>query len=180
MNERIVLLTGPPGAGKGTQARIFASRHGWYTFSIGQLLRDTVSPEIKKRMNEGDLLPKEHVVSLVIEEIDSHPGPVLVDGFPRRLDQAEEFDRVMKEKGRSEFTVLFMTVDEKESWNRIMDRKRADDKREVWEARWQEYYEHTVPAVEYYREKDNIVEVDGNVSIEEVAKAIEDRLINAP
>lgn len=173
MGKRTVLLTGPPGAGKGTQARIFASHHGWYAFSIGQLLRDTVDPEIKKRMDAGDLLPTQHVTRLVLEEIKQHANSIIVDGFPRRLDQSEEFDRMAGEYNVSDYTVVLLTVSKETSWQRVSDRNREDDSREAWQHRWQEYYDHTVPAVEYCRKQGVVCEIDGNGSIEDVTRAME-------
>lgn len=176
MNRSPVLLTGPPGAGKGTQARIFASRHGWYTFSIGQLLRDTADPEIRSIMDAGDLLPTEHVTRLVIEEIEQHTEPVIVDGFPRRLDQSREFDRRAGEHGIKDYVVVLLDVDTETSWQRIKDRGRKDDEYTAWQHRWQEYYEHTEPAIEYCRQHNTLTEIDGTDSIEDVTRAMESAL----
>lgn len=172
MNKQILLLTGPPGAGKGTQAEIFASRHNWYTFSIGQLLRDTADPEVRKLMDAGDLLPKEHVARLVIDEINNSSKSVIVDGYPRRLDQIEEFDRLMEQ--HKDYLVIALQVTQEVSWQRIMDRHRPDDEHNVWQHRWQEYYDHTVPAIEYCREQGKLREIDGNGSIESVTSAMEE------
>lgn len=173
MDKHIILLTGPPGAGKGTQSRILASRHRWHAFSIGQLLRETVDPEIKRLMDAGELLPTEHVTRVVVEEIQQHDTSVIVDGFPRRLDQSQEFGRIAPDYDISAYTVVALDVDKDESWQRIQDRGRTDDNREAWENRWQEYYEHTEPAIDYCRQHGVLVEVDGGNNIEHVTRDLE-------
>lgn len=173
MDTYTLLITGPPGAGKGTQAKVLASQYGWYAFSIGQILRDTADPAIRKIMNAGDLLPTEHVTRLVMEEIDTSSHPVAVDGFPRRLDQAREFESLARANPSLDYVVVLITIDEDVSWQRVMDRERADDTYEVWQHRWQEYYDHTVPAAEYCRQLGKLHHVDGNRSVEEVTRAVE-------
>lgn len=171
----IVLLTGPPGGGKGTQADLVAERYGWRTFSVGQLLRDSAPPEVRAKMNAGDLLPKEQVVGLVMAEIVASDRSVLVDGFPRRLDQAHEFDRLAQQR-HLEFVVAALLVSEQESWRRVSERGRDDDARTSWEHRWQEYQEHTEPAIEHYRERGQLRAVNGEGSVEAVATELRDVL----
>lgn len=172
MSKRITLLTGPPGAGKGTQAKLVAENLGWQTFSVGAILRDTAPPEIKEIMNSGKLLPAAEVVKLVVGEIQVADRPVLVDGFPRRLDQAEAFDQHVHDLGIEPVKVLFLTIDKEESWHRLAQRGRKDDERETWQKRWIEYEEKTLSAVEYYRQKGQLIEVDGSGGIAEVQNMI--------
>jgi adenylate kinase len=173
MSRCVVLITGPPGAGKGTQSRILASRHGWHTFSIGQLLRDTADPDIKQKIDAGNLLPTEHVTRLVMEEIQRQEVSVVVDGFPRRLDQSREFNRIAPDYDINTYTVVALQVDEEESWQRVKDRGREDDERAAWEHRWDEYYQHTVPAIEHARQGGVLTEIDGHDDIETVTRALE-------
>lgn len=171
-----VLLTGPPGAGKGTQAELFARHHGWYTFSVGQLLRDTADPAIRQKMDAGDLLSREHVVGLVLDTIQGQSGSVLVDGFPRRLDQSQAFTELAASRGVEEYLVVVLYVDQTESWQRVSQRGRKDDEQVAWEHRWQEYHEHTEPAIEYHRKFGNLIEIDGTGSVEEVQQRLEEQL----
>ncbi len=168
-NQTIVLLTGPPGAGKGTQSSIVSERYGWHVFSVGQILRTTTSPHIKSKIDSGVLLPKEEVVSLVVDEIKKEDGPVLVDGFPRRLDQIEAFAAIAQERQIDSYLVVLLFVNEEESWGRVSGRGRVDDKRSAWEYRWEEYYQHTQPAVDRCDDMGILSRVDGSGNVEAVA-----------
>lgn len=179
MSKRITLLTGPPGAGKGTQAGLIADSLDWHAFSVGAILRDTASPDIKVIMNSGKLLPAEEVVELVIKEIEESDRPALVDGFPRRLDQAIEFDAKAQEMGWPTAQVVFLAIDKSQSWSRLLKRGRDDDARAAWEERWREYEEKTLEAVEHYRGTGRLIEIDGSGDIKTVHKLIEKEL-NAP
>ncbi|MEX0668328.1 MAG: nucleoside monophosphate kinase [Candidatus Saccharimonadales bacterium] len=176
MMQRIILLTGPPGAGKGTQAQILASNNDWLTFSVGELLRNSQDENIKEAINRGDLLSAEQIDDLVIKEVVKHHSTVIVDGFPRKLDQAKGFDQLVKVNGLDLPILIYLHIDEEESWRRISDRGRKDDDRDIWQRRWDEYRSQTVPAVEYYREKDRLLDIDGSKSINEVNKQIQEAL----
>lgn len=175
-SPRTVLLTGPPGAGKGTQSSLMAERHGWYVFSVGQLLRDTAPPHIKAKIDAGTLLPKDEVISLVVGEIKDKTQLVLVDGFPRRLDQIEAFDEIVCQQEVGDYSVVLISVDRDESWQRVMARGRNDDSRSAWEHRWNEYYEHTQPAIEWCKKQGKLLEVDGSGSVEEVYQRLKKAL----
>ncbi|MEX0748425.1 MAG: nucleoside monophosphate kinase [Candidatus Saccharimonadales bacterium] len=173
-SKRIVLLTGPPGAGKGTQAELLAARRGWDNFSIGQLLRETVSGEIRTMVESGQLLPAKEVVQLVFDQLASSSGPVIVDGFPRRLDQAQEFEVTRARLGYQVPLVIHLYITAEESWNRLISRGRVDDARVVWERRWEEYTAKTLPAVAFYKSSANLIEVDGSGDIPTVAELVEE------
>lgn len=172
-DKRIIMLTGPPGAGKGTQARIISKRHGWHSFSIGEILRQTADPEIKAIMDAGTLLPAEQVVGIVVDELRRSPRGVVVDGFPRRLDQAEAFDEVVDRLNLPAPEVIFVHIDKDESWRRVKGRGRVDDEHLRWEHRWQEYSDKTLPAIDYCRQNGILTEVDGSGNVEEVTRLIE-------
>ena len=173
--KQIILLTGPPGAGKGTQAEMLAEKHGMRTFSVGALLRASEDVEIKRLVNSGVLLPAETTVKLVVDEINSDERSVIVDGFPRRVDQAEQFDRYAAEH-EFDFLVVVLMISQDESWDRVKARGRADDARETWEFRWREYYEHTQPSIDRYHGTDKLREIDGGGPVEEVTATIEEVL----
>ena len=176
INKNIVLLTGPPGAGKGTQSSIVADNFGWHVFSVGQLLRDTAPPRIKAMVDSGILLPKEEVVNLVLDEIKKEDGPVLVDGFPRRLDQIEAFAEMAQERQIGNYSVVLLFVNEDESWGRVSGRGRVDDERSAWEHRWKEYYQHTRPAVDKCDDMGILSKVDGSGNVEDVADRMQEAL----
>lgn len=175
-DKRIVLLTGPPGAGKGTQAKILSRHYGWHSFSIGGILRQTADPRIRAIMDAGELLPAEHVVEIVKGELSHSDKGAVVDGFPRSLDQAEAFDRMIETDNLPRPEVIFIDIDKKTSWQRIKDRGRVDDEPTRWEYRWQEYRQKTIPAIDYCRRRGFLAEIDGSGTIEEVAALIEDVL----
>lgn len=170
--KQAVLLTGPPGAGKGTQAKYLQQQHGWYAFSVGQILRDTADPDIRARMDAGELLSQEHVVGIVIRTICQHKQSVVIDGFPRRLDQAQAFEEQAPAAEVESYLVIALEVDKHVSWQRVAGRGRNDDMYQAWEHRWQEYYEHTVPAIEHHRQAGNLVCIDGRGSVESVQQRI--------
>ncbi|MEX0934240.1 MAG: nucleoside monophosphate kinase [Candidatus Saccharimonadales bacterium] len=174
--QRIILLTGPPGSGKGTQAQILASNNNWLTFSVGELLRNSSDESIKEAVNKGDLLSAEIIDDLVIKEVIKHQGTVIVDGFPRRLDQAKGFDELVEANGLDLPILIYLHIDEEESWRRISNRGRKDDDRNVWQRRWDEYRSQTVPAVEHYRHKGRLLDINGSKPIDEVNKQIQEAL----
>lgn len=193
---RLILL-GPPGAGKGTQAQRLVERHAIVQLSTGDMLRAAVAAgtEIGKKakavMDAGQLVSDEIVIGIVadrIEEPDARRGFIL-DGFPRTAAQAEALDRMLKSKGIGLDAVVEFKVDESALLGRIEKRAaetiaaggtvRADDNAEALKKRLDAYREQTAPLVDYYRHTGDLVTVDGMASIETVAQAIDDLLAKA-
>jgi adenylate kinase len=190
---RLILL-GPPGAGKGTQAQRLVQKHGLVQLSTGDMLRAAVKAgtpvgrKAKDVMDRGELVPDDVVVAIVadrIEEPDAHKGFIL-DGFPRTVPQAEALDRMLAAKGLSLDAVIELRVDEKILASRVEKRVaemrargesvRADDNPESLKTRLAAYRAQTEPLVAYYAGKGMLAAVDGMATIPEVEAAIDELL----
>src|SRR4029077_20717508 len=189
---RLILL-GPPGAGKGTQAQRLIAKHEIVQLSTGDMLRAAVAAgtpvglRAKSIMDRGELVPDDVVVAIVAERIDqpdAKPGFVL-DGFPRTVPQAQALENLLMERGLKLDAVIELKVDEGILLRRIEKRVadmtargekvRADDTPEVLKGRLATYRAQTAPLVDYYAAKGLLKSVDGMASIDEVTAAI-DRL----
>jgi adenylate kinase len=173
---RVVLL-GPPGAGKGTQARTLSERLGVPAISTGDMLREAVAEgsELGRRvqgiMASGALVDDATMAEVVRERLgkpDTREG-FLLDGYPRTLPQAETLEGILRDAGLSLVTVLLLEVPEDELVRRTLLRGRADDREEVVRERLQVYREKTEPLIGYYRERRLLRQIDGNRPAEEVA-----------
>lgn len=192
---RLILL-GPPGAGKGTQAQHIVERHGVVQLSTGDMLRAAVKAgtpvglKAKDIMASGGLVPDEVVVGIIadrIEEPDAKNGFIL-DGFPRTVPQAEALDKLLKSKGLALDAVIELRVNEGALLRRVETRiaemkargeaVRADDTPEVLSQRLANYRAQTEPLVDYYGEKRKLATIDGMKSIEEVTADIK-RVLDA-
>jgi adenylate kinase len=187
---RLILL-GPPGAGKGTQAQQLVAKYGIVQLSTGDILRAAIRAgtpigrQAQKIIAGGDLVPDDLVVGIVEERIaqpDARKGFVL-DGFPRTLPQAVALDRMLRAKGLVLDAVLELRVDEAALLERIEARVaqmrargeplREDDNADVLRTRLKTYRELTAPLIAHYRQHGLLRTVNGMASIEEVAAAID-------
>jgi adenylate kinase len=191
---RLILL-GPPGAGKGTQAQRLVAKHGIVQLSTGDMLRAAVAAgtpvglRAKAIMDRGELVPDEVVVAIIADRIgqaDAKRGFVL-DGFPRTVPQAEALDRLLAERGLDLDGVIELKVDEgillKRIEKRVKDmtargeKVRADDNPEVLKGRLTAYRAQTAPLTHHYAAMGMVKTVDGMAPIDEVTDAI-DRLLS--
>jgi adenylate kinase len=179
---RLVLL-GPPGAGKGTQAAVLSEKLGVPHISTGDLFRANIGEktplgiEAKKYLDAGDLVPSELTVDMVrsrLAEPDAVNG-FLLDGFPRSVGQAEALVGILADLGAELDAVLSFVVDEDVVVERMLARGREDDKEDVIRNRLKVYRDETAPLLDYYTNQ--IVTVDAIGDVEEVSaralKAIE-------
>lgn len=170
---RLVLL-GPPGAGKGTQAELLSDKLGVPHISTGNLFRANISQETplgreaQKYLDAGNLVPSDvtnRMVEARIAEPDAANGFVL-DGYPRTVDQAEALEKMLKESGRELDAVLCFVVSEEVVVQRMLGRGRGDDTEAVIRNRLRVYREETEPLLQHY--DGQVVSVDGVGEIEEV------------
>jgi adenylate kinase len=182
-----VLVLGPQGSGKGTQAKRIARAHDVPHVSTGDMFRalDEATPlgrEVNEIMERGDLVPDEITIRMIRERLgedDARRGFIL-DGFPRNLVQAEALDEMLDEIGRSLDVIFFFDLDDKTAKDRALGRARqegrTDDTPELIERRLALYHEQTEPVVEYYRTTGKLVPVHANGSIEDVSAEIQKAL----
>ena len=183
-----IILLGPPGAGKGTQAQVLVEERGLVQLSTGDMLRAAVASdsglgqEAKAVMDAGKLMPDEIVVQIIsdrISEQDCASGFIL-DGFPRTTAQAEALDKMLEEKELPLDHVIEISVDDAILIDRINARvaqtpeaeRRDDDNAETLKHRLAVYHEQTAPILPYYEGRGMLKKVDGMKSIEQVSKQI--------
>ena len=187
---RLILL-GPPGAGKGTQAQRLVEKHGIPQLSTGDMLRAAVQAgtEVGKRakavMDAGELVSDAIVNAIVAERIDQPDCAkgFILDGYPRTLVQADAVEAMLAERGIALDTVIELVVDDKALVGRIVKRAedakaagqpvRKDDNPAVFEERLREYYKKTAPLTGYYYAKGKLKTVDGMASIDAVTAEID-------
>jgi len=181
-----IILMGPPGAGKGTQAKILEETRGLKQLSTGDMLRAEIAAQsplglkVKEIMDAGSLVSDEIVIEMIshrIEQADCAKGFIL-DGFPRTVAQAEALDKMLHEKGKDLNAVIQLSVDEEALLARIEKRAaenggaRADDNAETLKKRLDAYRAQTAPILPYYEGKGMLQTVDGMADINVVTSKI--------
>lgn len=189
-----IILLGPPGAGKGTQAKLLEETRGMKQLSTGDMLRAEITAQsplgqkVKAIMDSGALVSDEIVIEMIsnrIDQPDCAKGFIL-DGFPRTVAQAEALDKMLAVKGRNLDAVIELSVDEGILLSRIQKRAaesagnvRADDNEEALKKRLGVYRDQTAPILPYYKGKGTLRQVDGMAPIDEVTNQIADILETA-
>ncbi|MGY8708294.1 adenylate kinase [Bradyrhizobium sp. 18BD] len=191
---RIILL-GPPGSGKGTQAQLLVQRYGIVQLSTGEMLRAAVAAgtpvglKAKEIMAGGGLVPDEVVVGIISDRIDQPDARngFILDGFPRTVGQAEALDELLKHKHLKLDAVIELRVNESALLSRVETRVaqmrergeevRVDDTPEVLTKRLASYRSQTEPLIHYYSERRKLSTIDGMMAIDEVTRAIHRQLL---
>ncbi|MEK9728880.1 MAG: adenylate kinase [Alphaproteobacteria bacterium] len=182
-----IILFGPPGAGKGTQAELLVQSRGMVQLSTGDMLRSAIAAgtelglQAKEIMDAGKLVSDDIMIGMIAErmEADDCKNGVILDGFPRTVAQAQALDAMFADKGISLDSVIEIRVDENALFARIEKRAaetggaRSDDNAEVLAARLKVYHDNTAPVLPYYEDKGQLVTIDGMQPVEEVNKQIE-------
>ena len=179
-----LILMGPPGAGKGTQAKVIAAHYGIPAISTGDIFRANVAGktplgiEAQRYMDAGEYVPDEVTNAMVRDRIgleDAKPG-FLLDGYPRTLAQVKELDTMLDDYGLELDSVVSLTVDRDELVGRLLQRAqvegRADDTEEVIRRRQEVYEEQTAPLIKVYDDRGMLLEVDGMGDVESVSQRI--------
>ena len=190
-----LLLIGPPGAGKGTQAVKLAETFNIPAISTGDIFRENVKNETelgkqaKAFMDRGEYVPDSLTNALVRDRLtwDDAENGFLLDGYPRTEDQVNELDQILKDAGQSLNAVVLITADTDEVVRRLLNRAqeqgRADDTEDVIRRRLEVYAEQTAPLINIYSHRNLVAEVDGLGAVDEVTgrilSALAERGINA-
>jgi adenylate kinase len=214
-----LILLGPPGAGKGTQAQMIVERYRIPQISTGDILRNAVKAstplglKAKAFMDRGQLVPDEVVIGIIDERLrapDCNPGFIL-DGFPRTIAQAEALQSILTKIGKSIDHVINMEVDSEELVHRLTGRRtckncgamfhvlfhppkgegvcdrcggplyqREDDKEETIRTRLREYQKQTAPLIEYYRQKNRLLSIQGMGGQDQIFERIARHLGGTP
>jgi adenylate kinase len=176
----ILILFGPPGAGKGTQAVKIAERFGWKHVSTGDILRAEVAhgtnlgSKVKAVIEAGHLVSDELLIEIMesVFRLNDKVKGFVLDGFPRTLKQARELDKMLIKLGQKVKLVLALDVNEDELVKRLIKRAREqdrkDDTEEVIKNRLVQYHNHTSPLIDYYKEQNLFKEIFGEGTIEEI------------
>lgn len=184
-----IILLGPPGAGKGTQAHVLVEERNMVQLSTGDMLREarTSGTEMGKKvaavMDAGNLVTDEIVIGLIREKLEQGAqGGFIFDGFPRTLNQADALADLLEEMGQTLDAVIELKVDDEVLVGRIVGRAeearaagkpvRADDNEDSLRVRLAAYYKQTSPLLGYYHAKGQLQSVDGLASMAEVSASI--------
>jgi adenylate kinase family enzyme len=160
MAAPVILVMGPPGAGKSSQARLLAERSGYAHIATGDLARKVTDPVLAAAVARGDLLDSKVMDSLLQGALEKIPPEqtVIIDGFPRRVEDESWLEHELPKLGREVRKAIFLVVDPEESRKRNLRRGRADDTPEAQAERWREYREETMPVIENFRRGGRLVE----------------------
>jgi adenylate kinase len=179
---------GPPGAGKGTQAKIICTEQNIPQISTGDILRSAIQSgtemglKAKKFMDAGDLVPDEVVIGIIkdrLKEKDCKNG-FLLDGFPRTIEQAKALDSLLLDMNISLQHVLNLAVPDSELLSRLLERAkiegRADDNEETIKNRLLNYNKKTLPLLDYYKNSGLLREINGLGTVEQITNLIRETL----
>ena len=180
-----IILFGPPGAGKGTQAKYLVKKLNGFQVSTGDMLRDEIqkNSEIGKMiindMSEGKFV-SDQIVNELIKNVVSNPdkkNKLIFDGYPRSLSQAKNLDLLLKDLEQKIDFIFFLNVSKETIVKRIEKRKvlekRSDDNLDTIKKRLDTYIETTRPVLDYYSQNSNFYEIDGGLKIEQITAKID-------
>ena len=183
-----IIIFGPPGAGKGTQAKYLVKKLNSFQISTGDMLREEIKKDsdigkkIINNMNEGKFVEDE-IVNKLLEKIifdTNKKNKLIFDGYPRTINQAKNLENLLNKSNQKIEHVLFLNVDKDSIIKRIEKRKvlekRSDDDANTILKRYDTYMEVTKPVLDYYSKNYNFHEVDGSMEIEGISRKIEEIL----
>lgn len=173
-----ILLTGPAGSGKTTQARILSQELHLKLIKTGELLREAANSDssnailLQKYINEGELIPDDLVAKIVKDEIKKNTGHkgFIFDGYPRRLSQLKAFDPKLDK-------IIYIEISDKEVLKRLLKRGRDDDKEEIIKERIKVYHKETQPLLKIFEDQNKLIQINGKGTEEEIKERIKQQLI---
>lgn len=182
-----LIILGPQGSGKGTQARLLAKKFKLQHFSVGQLLRREVkknTPDgkiINRLISRGNLAPTPLIMKILMPKITKSNGYIF-DGFPRSLEQTKYFAKLLQKNKSSIDKVIYITLSEKSSYARLLKRakieERSDDTKQSIKKRLGIYHQQTKPVIDYYRKQGKVIEVNGEPDIQTIHRNILSKIKN--
>ena len=179
-----LLIMGPPGVGKGTQAKLLSKKLNIIHLSTGEILRGEIRKNTKvgkiakSYIDQGNLVPDDFILEIISKQISANvPNEgYLFDGFPRTIPQAVGFDTLLTDFGHNLNVAINLTADEDELIKRILERGkisgRSDEALNIVKKRQKIYWKQTAPLVKYYQNKNILKNIDGIGGIEEITKRI--------
>jgi adenylate kinase len=176
-----LLFLGPPGAGKGTQAKVLADRCEIPHISTGDILREAkakgtpLGQEAQGYMERGELVPDRLILDLIrdrLQQVDAQKGWIL-DGFPRNPSQASFLDQLLQEIGQRYDGVVNLEVPDEVVVSRMLARGRSDDNEETIRHRLEVYRQQTAPLIDFYSDRNSLIGIDGDRPVEEITESLQ-------
>lgn len=172
-----ILILGPQGSGKGTQAQLLAENFGFLHFEMGKILRSIKDEVVKKSLSSGNPVPDELVRLIAWDFINRHHSENIVfEGYPRSLAQYEHLSDMLRKFGQKIDYVINIDITQEETLTRLSKRKREDDNPEAIKRRLEVYWAQTVPIFERAKNETKIVKIDGMLGIAEIHTKITQEL----
>jgi adenylate kinase len=182
-----MIIFGPPGAGKGTQSSLIAKKYGLTHLSSGEILRQELKDgelgkEIKKYQEDGQLVPDSLIIEMIERTVRRKIGTngVVLDGYPRTVKQAKTLDKFCHDHNIEISLILNLKLDEKTAAKRIILRGktsgRADDNAATARKRFEVYRQETKPMLDYYRESDRLINIDGHPDIKTIFRSVQEQI----
>jgi adenylate kinase len=175
----MIVLFGPAGAGKTVQGQLLAKNRGWLWLSVGQILRDSHDSEVMRTMSQGKLASTELVDEIINEALmkTRDNDRIVIDGFPRELNQAEWLIDFCKKNNRPLSLIIVLNVPEEEILNRLSTRGRIDDSPDIIKERLTIYEKRMKPILNYFIDQNiDIAYIDGVGAIDEINQRISNKL----
>jgi len=172
----VILFFGPPGSGKSVQGELLVKRNGWQWLSTGQLFRESSDTEVLERLATGELIDDDMTNRVLDDALRkaSDKSRVVLDGYPRNLDQAKWLDEHLPSHGREILVVIVFDVPKEELIRRLSGRGRVEDSPQVIEHRLDIYFRSTKPVIDYYQDRGVAVRmVNGHDDVNEVHERIQ-------